>query len=109
MAIVFILALLVDSACAAACIPAELQAPPEHCSSGDHGAESPERGCDLHGHLKPVLKDRGWVATTTMTQDALAFQSPASTPSASGVRALETRDADRNVPPLLQRTTVLRI
>jgi hypothetical protein len=110
VALLFVLALLLDSACAAACIPAELEAPAKHCSSGDHGAPSPERGCDLHGHLKPVVKDRGFVAAVSMGDAPASLESPAST-SSLGVafEGLTARDIVLRVPPLVQRSSVLRI
>lgn len=109
MAIVFILALLVDSACAAACVPAELRAPAKHCSSGHHGEESRERGCDLHGHLKPVVKDRGF-ATWTAAGDAPApFFRPSTSIDLESFGAAAVRDAFLGIPPLRQRNFVLRI
>ncbi|HLE71752.1 MAG TPA: hypothetical protein VJH87_18880 [Vicinamibacteria bacterium] len=109
MAFVFVLALLLDSACAAACIPAELEAPAEDCSAGHHGAESSERGCDLHGHLKPVVKDRGFAAVSTEDPSA-SVESPKSTSSIDFVLdASPARDVVFHVPPILQRISILRI
>jgi hypothetical protein len=108
VAIVFILALLVDSACATACIPAELRAPEGHCSSGEHDAGSPERGCDGKGHLKAMVIDRGFVAATDKGDATAAFESPCAIPL-EGVGAAPAREAPRHAPPLYRRNTVLRI
>jgi hypothetical protein len=108
VAIVFILALLVDSACAAACIPAELRAPEEHCASGHPGADSPERGCDRNGHLKPVVKDRGFVAATETGDAPASFDRPTDIHFES-FGAAPGREAPFHLPPLFQRSTVLRI
>ena len=57
MAFLFVLALLIDSTCAAACIPMELKSrAAEDCSQGHH--DSDRESCDLHGHLTPVVKER---------------------------------------------------
>jgi hypothetical protein len=110
VAFVFVLALLLDSACAAACIPAELEAPSEDCASGHHGNESHEGGCDFHSHMKPVVKDRGLMAAATTTEDAPAsFESPA---AAIDLRTFSAADAGGlvlHVPPLFRRSAVLRI
>jgi hypothetical protein len=57
VAFLFVLALLIDSTCAAACIPIELKSrAAEDCSQGHH--DSDRESCDLHGHLTPVVKER---------------------------------------------------
>jgi hypothetical protein len=107
VAFVFILALLLDSTCAAACIsgPRPSHADQrEDCSKSHHGGD--KKSCDLHGHLKPVVKDR----TAPTATDA-----PASLPSAIDSFELAPRDAsffDASIlhpPPLLRPSSILRI
>jgi hypothetical protein len=109
VAFVFVLALLLDSACTAACIPAELEAPAKHCSSGHDGAPSPERGCDVHGHLKPVVKDRGSVAASTTGDAPASLESPPTALDFGSFRAAAEGDVVLHVPPLFHRSSVLRI
>ena len=113
MAFLFVLALLLDSACTTACIPAEFEAPAEHCASsngGPHDAEPSERGCDMHGHLKPVVKDRGLVAALTVEEEAPAtLKTSATARDLESFHAAAVRDLVLYVPPLLQRSSVLRI
>jgi len=108
VAFVFVLALLLDSACTTACIPAQLEAPSEHCG-GPHGTEPSERGCELHGHLKPVVKDRGLVAALTMEEAPAHLETPAIARDHASFHAAAFHGLVHYVPPPRQRSSVLRI
>ena len=112
MAFLFVLALLLDSACTTACIPAELEAPAGHCASpngGPHGAEPSERGCGLHAHLKPVVKDRGDVVAPTMQEAAATLDALTAAPSLESFISSAANGFVLCLPPLWQRSSVLRI
>jgi hypothetical protein len=110
VAIVFVLALLLDSACTTACISAELDAPAEHCASPDGGRHGEaERSCDLHGHLKPVVKDRNLVPSTTIADRSAPPDAPVTAAGVDSFYAAAVREVALYLPPPLQRSSVLRI
>jgi hypothetical protein len=106
VAFVFVLALMVDAACAAACVPAELQTPSKHCATSDQGHKN---DCDLHAHLKPAVRNGSAVAPSP------ADDAPSRLEDAAISNALESfgptvdGDAILHVPPLFQQNSVLRI
>ena len=105
MAFVFVLALLIDSTCAAACVPMELKSrAAEDCSQGHH--DSDRESCDLHGHLTPVVKERTGITVyaAPASVDNLTDTIP---PISSGL-AHETVDVSQP-PPSLAKPSVLRI
>jgi hypothetical protein len=110
VALVFVLALLFDSACAAACVPAELKSAAEHCKGGHHGTESPERGCDLHQHLTPVVREQGSTAASPEHPSAFFESSEAEAGvDAGGFGTIPIRDDALRITPLFPQNPVLRI
>jgi hypothetical protein len=109
VAFFFVLTLLLDSACTTACIPAELEAPAEHCASGPDGAEPSERGCDLHAHLKPMVKDRGDVAAPAMREAAATLGALTTARSLESFHSSTASDFVLCLLPFPQPSSVLRI
>jgi hypothetical protein len=106
VALLFVLALLFDSTCAAACIPIELKLAAKDaadCSESHHDRD--RESCDLHGHLKPVVKE-----TAMTVADVPAFLGTSAEKSELRAAGTWTASIDRPHPlPLLQRTSILRI
>jgi hypothetical protein len=103
VALLFVLALLLDSTCAAACIPVDLELPAEDCSGSHHDGE--RESCDLHGHLKPVVKERG--NTVADVPALLETAEGECEPLTAGIPI--ARNERFHSPPLLQRSSILRI
>jgi hypothetical protein len=109
VALVFVLALLLDSACTTACIPVELEAPAEHCASEPESDEHSDRGCDLHAHLKPVVKDRSDAAALTIEDAPAQLELPATARDPESVHRAVVEGVILHVPSLPRRSSVLRI
>jgi hypothetical protein len=94
----------------------EIRVPEEGCESGHHpeeGGPSSGAGCDLHEHLKPVVQDRqGGTSAGTMAPGQAPAAVLASTATATDLGpsgAPAVLDTLLHVPPLFQRSSVLRI
>ena len=105
MAFFFVLALLLDSTCAAACIPMELKSrAAEDCSQGHH--DSDRESCDLHGHLTPVVKER--TGTTVYDAPASVENLTDAIPQTVSGLVKGIGDLPQSPPPLVKHS-VLRI
>jgi hypothetical protein len=105
VAFLFVLALLLDSTCAAACLPMELKSQAaEDCSQGHH--DSDRESCDAHGHLTPVVKER--TGTTVYDAPASVDNLTDTIPQTSSGLAHGNGDVPQPPPPLV-RNSVLRI
>jgi hypothetical protein len=96
--VVLLVAFLLDSACAAACLPERLETREEHCAP-----ENRDAGCDQHGHLKPAVKK------PAPTEVLVSLESPAPAVEIAPSPAAPFLDPIPHVPPLLKRSSVLRI
>jgi hypothetical protein len=59
--------------------------------------------------LKPVVKDRGLVPAATMEEAPASLGTPATAIDLESFYAASVHDVVLHVPPLLQRSSVLRI